>query len=375
MTATGCRAHYRKVDVVSAVYADIARDPTGLLVRQFLDRQFQRTRLPSAVDPGSLARMSAERISAGSLAFRDACWHLFRTDLKTFGQLTAAQMSERYAAIKGDPHRFCAFPDQLVETVELETVTDWPKFIEQRARTDHEGVLLAFGGDPLFVQAIDLAYSDNPAAGAHLVHLQRACRSLRKRTTLDAAARIDLTLCEEIIGSRPKHADSAAALAAFAGGAAALAAIASRGGVIWEVVGAGVPLSCFLDPTDPAERETFLAVRETAAAVLRHSVLAPPALARFSPTSAVGVRTSVLMQRLRPSPDLFAAEPTELALSSFRRLADGVVGVLGESDDAVLLAAWKTPFSIAALAPMSEVTFRTASPGAIQIPAEQGCPS
>lgn len=359
--------------MVSAVYADITNDPAGAHVERFLDSQFRRARLPSAIDPGSARRLRSGPSRGGSVAFRDGQWHLLDLDLNDGGCLSASEMSARYFRIGDDPFRFGAFTDGEIEVVvNLETI-DWRGFLANRARTDRDGAILAIGADPLFIQAIDLAYSDSPQATAHLVHLQNTCRALRKRTDLNDAAKIDLTLCEEIVCSAPKYPDPASAMAAFADGASALAGVAAHGGVIWDVVGAGVPLSCFLDPGNPTERDTFLAIRETVHTVLRQAVVAPPTVARFSRHSAVGARVSALLHSLAPSPDLFAAEPSDLALSSFRRLADGVIGVFAEADDSILLAAWPIPLSIAALAPMSELILRAPSAGAVLISPVQSC--
>lgn len=371
-----CKAHYRKANVVSAVYADFSYDPAVLQVQRFLEIQFRRARLPSALDPASLERSRSTPAAEGKLSLRDERWHLFGTDLTVRGQLTASQMNDRFFPIGGDPFRFGAFLDNEIEPVDAYAAIDWRSFLVGRARTDRNGAIIAYGSDPLFVQAINLVYSENAAAGAHLVHLRQTCRLLRNRADLDDAARIDLTLCEEVIGARPGYPNATSALMAFADAALNLGAIARKGGVIWRVVGAGIPVSCFLDPENPAEQGTFVAVRDTMQAVLRQAVIAPPSVARFSPTSAVGARASTLMQRLRPSPDLFVAEPSELALSSFRRTDDGVLGVLGEDEDSILLVAWAIPqFSIAALEPMQEIVFRPAAPGAILVAAEQGYPS
>lgn len=371
-----CKAYYRKANVVSAVYTNLGSDPAALQVQRFLETQFRRTRLPSAMDRSSLARSRAAPAVKGTLSLRDERWHVFGADLNVRRQLTEAEMNAQFFPISGDTFRFGAFLDDLVEPVDAYAAIDWRSFLAGRARTDRTGGIIAWGDDPLFVQAIDLAYSENAAASAHLVHLRQTCRALRNRIDLDDAARIDLTLCEEVIGSRPRYPDATAAMVAFEDAAMALDSIAKRGGVIWKVVGAGIPLSCFLDPLDSSEQDTFVAVRDTAIAVLRHAVIAPPTVARFAPTSAVGARASALMQRLQPSPDLFVSEPSDLALSSFRRIEDGVIGLLGEDEDSILLVAWPIPrFSIAALEPMQEIVFRPTPPDAILVASEQGNPS
>ncbi|MGY3592832.1 hypothetical protein ACVIGB_000863 [Bradyrhizobium sp. USDA 4341] len=369
-----CSACYRKANVVTAVYADISHDPAGTRVQRFLDLQFRRARLPSAIDPRSVARLRSGPAFQGTIAFRDAQWHLFDSDVRVRDYLSVSEMRDRFFPVGDDPFRYGAFQSDEIEVVAGSAKIEWRSFLADRARTDRLGSVLAFGSDPLFVQAIELTYSASPQAAAHLVHLKQACRYLRKRLDLDDAARIDLTLCEEIIGSTPKYADGTTAMAAFTDGASALAGIAAHGGVIWEVVSAGIPLSCFLDPTNPDERDTFLAVRETVQMELRQAVVAPPAVARFSANSTVGARAWALLHRLPPSPDLFVTEPSDLARSSFRRLADGIIGAFSEADDTILLAAWPVPrFSIAALAPMSEVVIRAPSAGAVLIASEQGC--
>lgn len=372
MTSKQCKAYYRRANVVSAVYADITTDPAGTHIERFLDNQLRRARLPSAIDRGSAGRLRSGPLFGGPVAFRDGQWHLLDLDLRVGDYLSTSEMSARYFQIGDDPFRFGAFAGDEIEEVNDLASIEWRGFLANRARTDRDGTILSVGSDPLFIQAIDLVYSDNPQAAAHLVHLQDACRTFRKLTELDDAAKIDLTLCEEIVGSVPRYADAASAMAVFADGATTLAGIAARGGVIWEVVGAGIPLSCFLDPGNPNERDTFLAVRETVHSVLRQAVVAPPTVARFSRRSAVGARVSTLLHSLARSPDLFAGEPSELALSSFRRLADGVIGAFTEADDAILLAAWPIPPSIAALAPMSEVILRSPSAGAVLVSSEQG---